>query len=234
MKKIIISLILSILTIAAFGQESQNESFYFKAGASFPLYDLASGNLADSSAGMAASGLHVEIGYNYLFTDHFGMGLAAVYFGNKYSHSKFTKFYKGWLADAFIGLKSATAWSVGGLVLKPTYYLRIKKNLSFDVYASGGFFTYYTPDVIITSKSFFSTSTTTFHQNKSKGISLAYGLGSRLNFMFLHTHFFLDADFMTSKLKYDATGTNGDVSFNNPIRQKIGYFSINLGYTIFL
>lgn len=234
MRRIIISLIFSLLSIIALGQQSQDQSFYFKAGVSFPLFDLANGNLWDPSSGVAASGLHVEIGYDHPVSDQFSLGLAAEYYGNKYSHSKFIKFYRDVLGDASHALKTATAWSVEGLVLKPTYRVRIKKHVSGEIYGSGGFFSFFTPEVEMTSTSILNGYTSTYYQNRSKGISLAYGLGGRLNFMLLKTNFFLDADFMTSKFKYDATGTNDNNSFSNPVQQRIGYFSVNLGYTVFL
>lgn len=234
MKKIIISLMLCLLTIAAFAQQSQTQSFYFKAGISFPLFDLANGNVADSSAGMASKGLHVEVGYNLPLSEHFGLGLAAEYYGNRYSHAKFTKYYGKVLSDASYGLSTSYAWSVGGFVLKPMYQVPIRKDVSLDVYGSGGFLAFFTPEFIVTTASMLNGVNETYHQMRSKGLSFTYGLGSRLNFKFMNTHFFLDADFMTSKISYHAIGTDwNNNSYSYPEHQKLGYLSINLGYTVF-
>ncbi|MBE0650791.1 MAG: hypothetical protein IH595_08110 [Bacteroidales bacterium] len=234
MKKIVLLLVLSFLTLGVYSQ-NPNSSVYFKAGVSFPLFDLANGNPSDTTSGLAAKGLHVEVGYNLPLSAHWGMGLAAIYYGNRYSHNKFDNYYGSLLSDAAYGLKTNYAWSVGGLVLRPAYLIPFTKNISWEIYASGGFLAFFTPEYVVNSTSLLNNKTSTYHQNRDKGYSFAYGLGTRFNFKMFNTHFFVDADFLTSNIKYHSTGTDWlNQPFNYPVKQKIGYLSVNFGYTIFL
>lgn len=234
MKKVIILLIFSITTVSAFCQE-QRQSLYFKAGVSFPLFDLASGNAADSTAGMAATGLHVEIGYNFPVSDHFLLGLAAEYYGNQYSQHKVNKYYGQLLSDASHGLQTSYPWSVGGLVMRPSFVVPFTKEVSWQIYASAGFLAFFTPEFMLTTTSMSNSSHATYKQLRNKGFSFTYGLGSRFNFKFHKTHLFLDGEFLASRISYTATGTDwNDQPYSYPIHQMLGYLSINLGYTIFL
>lgn len=234
MKKVFFLLVCSFIAVTAYSQE-QNQSLYFKAGVSFPLFDLANGNYADSTAGMGATGLHVEVGYNLPISAHFGLGLAAEYYGNQYSQSKVHKYYGSLLSDASYGIQTSYAWSVGGLVFRPSYRIPFSKDVSWQMYASGGFLAFFTPEFVLTTTSMLNSSHATYKQLRSKGFSFAYGLGSRLNFRFHKTYLFVDADFLASKIKYTATGTNwNDKPFSYPIEQMLGYLSVNLGYTIYL
>ena len=234
MKKITFLLVFSFLALTAFGQ-NPSQTVYFKAGISFPLYDLAKGNPSDTTSGLAADGLHVEVGYKLPLTEHWGMGLAAIYYGNSYSHNKFKNYYGSLLGDAAFGLKTNYAWSVGGFVLRPTYLVSFGKNISWEIYASGGFLAFFTPEYVVTSSSLLNMIKSTYHEYRSKGYSFAYGMGTRFNFMLFNTHLFLDADFLASNIKYTSTGIDWNhQSFSYPVYQKIGYMSINLGYTIFL
>ncbi len=234
MKRNLILFILSFLTLTAFGQ-NPNPTAYFKAGLSFPMFDLAKGNPMDTISGLAGRGLHVEVGYQVPLSKHWGTGLAALYYGNRYSQKKFYDFYGNLLSDAAYGIKTNYAWSVGGLVLKPDYFVRLQKNISWEIYATGGFLVFFTPEYVETSKSLLSSTTYVYHKDRNKGISFAYGFGTRFNFSMFSAHLFLDADFLASNIKYNSTGTdwNGN-TFSIPVRQRIGYFSVNLGYTIYL
>lgn len=234
MKKLFFLLVFSLIVVTGYSQE-QNQSLYFKAGISFPLFDLANGNSADTTAGMAAKGLHVEVGYNFPISANLGLGLAAEYYGNQYSQSKFHKYYGQLLSDASYGIQTSYPWSVGGLVLRPSYRIPFSKNVSWQIYASGGFLAFFTPEFVLTTTSMLNSSHATYKQLRSKGFSFTYGLGSRLNFKFHKTHLFVDADFLASKIKYTATGTDwNDKAFSYPIQQMLGYLSVNLGYTIYL
>jgi hypothetical protein len=234
MKKISFLLVFSFLTVTAFSQ-NPNQSAYFKAGLSFPLFDLANGNPSDSISGLAAKGLHVEVGYQLPLSKHWGMGIAAVYYGNRYSHNKFNSYYGSLLSDAAYGLKTNYAWSVGGILLRPDYLIPLGKHISWDIYASGGFLAFFTPEYVMTSSSLLNHVVQTYHQARNKGASFAYGLGTRFNFTMFSAHLFLDADFLASNIKYNSTGTDWNGKpFSYTVRQKIGYLSVNLGYTIFL
>ena len=234
MKKIWILVIFGFLTVTAFSQ-NPNQSAYFKAGLSFPLFDLSNGNALDTTSGFAAKGLHVEVGYQLPLSKHWGMGMAAVYYGNRYSHNKFNSSYGRLLSDAAFGLKTNYAWSVGGLVLRPDYLIPLGKNISWDIYASGGFLGFFTPEYVITSTSMLTHTSQTYHQASNKGASFPYWFGTRFNLTMFSTHLFLDADFLTSRIKYNSTGTDwNDQAFSYQVRQRIGYLSVNLGYTIFL
>lgn len=227
-------LIFSLIAGPAFGQE-QSPCVYVKAGVSFPLFDLANGNLADSTAGIAATGLHVEVGYNFPVSDHFGLGLAADYYGNQLSNSKVSKYYKQIQTGSAYGIQTSYAWSAGGLFVRPSYNVLFSKNFSWQIYASGGFLAYFTPEFILTTSDAENNTQKIYTQLRSKGFSFAYGLGSRFNFKIHKTHLFVDADFLASKISYKATGTDSsNNSYSYRVHQMLGYISVNMGYTIFL
>lgn len=238
MKKIS-SIFFFLLLVSVAYSQTNNQSLYFKAGASFPLLDLSKGNIADTASGMATTGIHVEVGYTLSLTNHFGLGIASYYYGNRYSQVKFVDYYKGLLDDASHSLQSTLGWSTAGVLLKPYYAIPIGKNISWDIYVSSGLFTFQTPKYRMATTDLLMVGpapvTSDYYRYRSKGISFAYGFGSRVNFKLVHRNLFVDAGFLYSKIRYSAEG----IGYNNRpykfiVHQKLGYLSVNFGYTIFL
>ena len=73
MKNFLLALLLSALSAATFAQSAiQKSSFTIGLGPSFPIGDFASKNAGDDRAGLAATGFHVNLGYQYQFSQYVG------------------------------------------------------------------------------------------------------------------------------------------------------------------
>lgn len=238
MKRNLITLILMI-AFAQFGMaQVTSTGFYADGGIAFPLKDLGKGIVSENNSGMASTGYHIEVGYNHLFTELFGVKLATFYYGSRYSRHKFYNFYSGMLGDATRSVESTQGWSMTGLLLKPFIFLPVGDKFHLEVNGTAGFLAFYTPKYQIITQSFIPHSNSTpsyYYRNQGKGNSFAYGAGSRLVFSFKKMDWFVSADLFYSKIKYTASGINGSnnsYSFLN--NMNIGYFSVNIGYIVYL
>ncbi|MBN2614157.1 MAG: hypothetical protein JXR71_00555 [Bacteroidales bacterium] len=217
-----------------FKSEHTTSGMYIHAGPSFPLFDLSKNNPYDSSAGMAATGFHVELGYSHQVTNNLGYKISSFYFGNKYSEKKYSNYFAGILGGGS-SIANADGWSVGGFLVKPYFYVPITENITWEVYASAGFSAFYTPKYTRVSHATLPDTTVYYYyRDKSKGISFAYGLGTQLNFKMFNTNLMVSADFLSIPIKYTATGIDiNNQSYSESIKSKLGYLSVNIGYIIY-
>ena len=217
------------------GEKSQTYGMYFQAGPSFPLFDLGKSDPTDNAAGMASVGYHVEIGYTHQVTNNLGFKVSSFYFGNPYSTHKFNSYYEGFTSGATYGVGSSQGWSVGGLLLKPYFYVPINDNLTWEFYVAGGLSAYYTPKFQIARKTALPNATVEYYyRDQSKGVSFIYGLGTQVNFRMFRKQFFASAELLYDPLKYNASGTDySGQSYSTEVHSRLGYASVNLGYIIY-
>ncbi len=238
MKKILVTFILMI-AITQFGiSQVTSKGFYADGGIAFPLKDLGKGVVSENNSGMASTGFHIEVGYSHLFTELFGVKLATYYYGSRYSRHKFDNFYRGRLDDATHSVESTQGWSMTGLLLKPFIFLPVGDKFHLEINGTAGFLAFYTPKYQLITQSFIPNGNSTpsnYYRNQGKGNSFAYGAGSRMVFSFKKMDWFVSADLFYSNIKYTASGINeSNTSYSFINKMNIGYFSINIGYIVYL
>ncbi|MBN2639019.1 MAG: hypothetical protein JXR65_08025 [Bacteroidales bacterium] len=212
---------------------------YLQGGVAFPMLDLGKTDPTNSSSGMAALGYHFELGYSRQVTNQFGYKLATYYFGNAYNTKKYQEYYQGTIGLSHT-VTSNEGWSVGGFLVKPYFYFPLSDNITWEFYGSAGLSAYYTPKYTITQSGTIVvngqliTSSTSYNWNRSKGLAFAYGLGTQINFKLFNSNLVLSGDFLTSPIKYEATGVDSNNNSLSELKQmKLGYFSINIGYIVY-
>lgn len=212
---------------------------YFQGGLAFPMLDLGKGDPTNSSSGMAALGYHVELGYSRQVTNNFGYKASSFYFGNSYSTNKYDKFYQG-LTGASHSASSKEGWSVGGLLLKPFYYVPVSENITWEIYGSAGLAAYYTPQYSTVTSGILVingqpvTSSTSYNWDRSKGVSFIYGLGTQFSFNLFNTNLFVSSEFLVSRISYTKTGSDSNNhTYSDLVKSKLGYVSVNIGYIVY-
>jgi len=235
MKKLILFLSALLLSGITYAQ-SGSQTFGVSAGAMFPLKDLADYNLADSSSGASSAGYHIQISYDYLFSDLFGLGIDVEFNSTKYSMSKITKYYKTRLDDVGRKITSSAGWTIGGIFAR--YYLRLPlgSKISWEIAPLAGFIGTYSPSYHIVSTSILNP---LYHQNyyrqRSKAFSFAYGVETKLNIKKNQHGLFFEGRLVNSKVYFkQVTGTeiNGK-PYDEAIKMNLMYIVANVGYTYY-
>ncbi len=237
MKKLILFLSALLLSGITYAQ-SGSQTFGVSAGAMFPLKDLADYNLADSSSGASSAGYHIQISYDYLFSDLFGLGIDVEFNSTKYSMSKITKYYKTRLGDVERKITSSAGWTIGGIFAR--YYLRLPlgNKVSWDIAPLIGAIGTYSPEYQISSKSIIPPGpnpTLTYYRQRSKAFSFAYGVETKLNIKKNQHGLFFEGRLVNSKVYFKkVTGTeiNGK-PYDKAIKMNLMYIVANVGYTYY-
>lgn len=237
MKKGITILLAFFWTVSLFGQAGK-QIFELSAGAAFPLSDLADGNLADSSSGASATGYHIQVGYNYLISDLFGVGVDVEFNDARYSMKKITKYYEEHLDDAKHEIESTAGWTIGGIYLRYYIHLAFGGSTFLDVSPLIGAMGTYSPQYTIKTTSIIPPGpnpTQTYIRQRSKAFSFAYGVSAKLNFKTNSHGFFLEGRALRSQATFKkVTGTGYDGKpYSKSIKMDIMYITASLGYTYY-
>jgi hypothetical protein len=237
MKKGITILLALFWAVSLFGQAG-TQTFELSAGAMFPLSDLSDNNLADSSSGASATGYHIQIGYNYLVSDLFGLGIDVEFNDARYSMKKITKYYENFIDDASHTIESTAGWTIGGIYMRYFIHLAFGGSTFLDISPLIGAMGTYSPEYTMKTTSIIPPGpnpTHTYYRQRSKAFSFAYGVSAKLNFK-VHNHgVFLEGRTIRSKVNFKqvtGTGYNGK-PYNNTVKMDIMYLTASLGYTYY-
>ncbi len=237
MKKVILFFFVVSMSFVAYGQAG-TQTFALSAGAMFPMSDLGNNNLADSSSGVATTGYHIQVSYDYQFTNNFGLGVDVEFNSAKYSMKKVDKYYEGLMNDAKIEYESTEGWNMGGIYLR--YYLRLPlgNKVSWDVAPLVGAMGTYSPEYKITETSIIPSqhnASSTYYRQRSKAFSFAYGADTKINFKSHQHGFFFEGRIIESKANFkEVTGTGYDGKpYNQQIKMNLLYITASMGYTYY-
>ncbi len=237
MKKVILSIFVALISVMAYGQAG-TQTFALSAGAMFPLGDLADNNLADSSSGVAATGYHIQVSYDYQFSGNFGFGVDVEFNSAQYSMSKVNKYYEDFLDDTKKEYLISNGWTIGGIYLR--YFLRLPlgNKVSWDIAPLVGAMGTYSPEYQITKTSLIpsgSNTSYTCYRQRSKAFSFAYGAETKFNFKTDHHGFFFEGRVIESKANFkQVTGTDYyGKPYNYPVKMNLLYITANMGYTYY-
>jgi hypothetical protein len=237
MKKLILFIFVALLSVMAYAQAG-TQTFSISAGAMFPLSDLADNNLADSSSGVAGTGYHIQVSYDYLLSDNFGLGVDVEFNSAKYSMSKINKYYENMLGDAKMEYVISNGWTMGGIYLR--YYLRLPlgSKASWDIAPLIGAMGAYSPEYQITKTSIIPPGPNTphtYYRQRSKAFSFAYGAETKLNFKTNNHGFFFEGRVIESKANFkQVTGTDYyGKPYNYPVKMNLLYITASMGYTYY-
>ncbi len=237
MKKLILILLFTLPSVIMFGQAG-TQTFGLSAGVMFPLNDLGNNNLSDSSSGVAGTGYHLQVSYDYLLSNNFGFGIDVEFNSAKYSMNKVNKYYENILDDTQKEFLSTAGWTLGGIYLR--YYLRLAlgNKVSWDIAPLIGAMGTYSPEYQITVKSIIPPGpnpSSTYYRQRSKAFSFAYGVETKINFKTSHHGIFLEGRILESKANFKhVTGTGYDGKpYDMSIKMNLMYITASLGYTYY-
>lgn len=237
MKKGITVLLALFWAVSLFGQAG-TQTFELSAGATFPLSDLSDNNLADSSSGASATGYHLQVSYNYLVSDLFGLGLDVEFNDARYSMKKITQYYENLMDDASHEIESTAGWTVGGIYMRYYIHLTLGRSSFLDVSPLIGAMGSYSPEYTIKTTSIIPPGphpTQTYLRQRSKAFSFAYGISAKFGFKANNHGFFLEGRATRSQVHFkQVTGTGYDGKpYNHSIKMDIMYITASLGYTYY-
>ena len=237
LKKILMLLFGVSLTLTVLGQAGK-QSFELSAGAMFPLSDLSDNNLSDSSSGASATGYHLQVSYDYLLSDHFGLGIDVEFNDARYSMNKVHKYYDGILDDARKEITSTNGWTIGGIYMR--YFIRfpLGNSVSLDVSPLIGGMGIYSPAYSITRTSLIPPGPNpsyTYTRQRSKTFSFAYGINTKVNIKVNHHGLFIEGRVLRSKVNFkQVTGTGFDGrKYDQSIKMDILYITASVGYAYY-
>jgi len=238
MKKLILFISFALLSVVMYGQAG-NQTFAISAGAMFPLGDLGNNNLADSSSGAAANGIHIQVSYDYQISHYFGLGVDVEVCSAKYSMKKVSKYYEDMESDTQREYFSTNGWTLGGIYVRYYLHLPLGKKVSWDIAPLVGAMATYSPKYTITSTSIIPPGPNpshTYYRQRSKAFSFAYGMETKINFRASHHGFFIEGRILNSKTNFKhvvGTGYNGKL-YDKGIKMNLMYITASLGYTYYL
>jgi len=235
MKKFVLFLFMLLLSVMAYAQAG-TQALTVSGGAMFPLKDLADNNLSDSSSGASSTGYHIQISYDYLFSDHFGVGIDVEFNSAKYSMNKITKYYRNLLSDSGKKVISTEDWSIGGIFAR--YYLRLPlgSNVSWDISPLIGAIETYSPSYqVITTSILIPNKFETYYRQRSKALSFAYGVETKLNIKKNQHGLFFEGRLVNSRVYFkQVTGIGNDGKpYDKAIKMNLMYIVANVGYTYY-
>ncbi len=234
MKNLIVFFLVLLVPVMASAQAG-SQTFALSAGAMFPMSDLGDNNLADSSSGVAATGYHIQVSYDYQLSHNFGLGIDVEFNAAKYSTSKAAKYHENWLDDAKTEYLSTEGWTLGGIYLR--YYLRLPlgNKVFWDVSPLIGVMGTYSPKYQVTVTSIIPPGpnpSVTYYRQRSKAFSFAYGVETKISFKTGHHGIFFEGRLLDAKANFkQVTGTGFDGKpYNVPIKMNLMYITASMGY----
>ncbi len=237
MKKLLILLFgmsLSALVMAQAG----TQTFGLSAGGMFPLADLSDYNLSDSSSGASATGYHIQVSYNYLLSDNFGLGIDVEFNDANYSMDKVHKYYDGILDDTRKEIISTAGWTIGGIYLRYFVHFSLGNSVSMDFSPLIGGLGVYSPEYSITKTSIIPPGpqpSYTYTRQRSKTFSFAYGINTKVNFKVNHHGLFFEGRIIRTKANFkQVTGTGYDgKDYDHNIKMDLMYVTASIGYSYY-
>jgi hypothetical protein len=235
MRKFFLFLLAFGISLIVFGQ-SGTKTVELSAGALFPIKDLGSTNLADSSSGAAATGYHLQLSYNTLLSDNFGVGIDIDYNAAAFSTRKVLKYYQPILDDTKKEVSHSKGWTMSGLYLRYYLHLSIGQVVSWEASPLLGGIIVYAPAFQIKSTSIIPpgpNATFTYSRNRSSTFSFAYGIETKFNFKFKKSGIFLEGRALRSRARFKhVTGQEYDgTSYDRKITMNLMYFNLSVGYS---
>ncbi len=237
MKKTLLLFLAIGIAATVFGQAG-TQTFDLSAGAMFPFGDLADYDLSDSSSGAAATGYHVQVGYNFQLSDNFGVGIDVEFNNARYSMNKVHKYYDGLLDDARKEITSTEGWTIGGIYLRYYIHFPLGSSTSMDISPLIGGMGTYSPEYTIQRTSILPPGpnpTKTYYRQRSKTFSFAYGVNTKLNFKIKNHGLFLEARLIRSQLHFrHVTGTGYDgKTYDKSVKMDVMFLTTSLGYAYY-
>ena len=235
MKQLFLTILLLSCASLAFSQSTEKKSSIFIGlGPSIPVGDFSSKNASDDKDGLAATGFHVDLGYQYQFLKN--VGAIAMINGRTCGVAKDALFYS--LPDGSGGSAStsATTWRMASVLAGLTQTFALSKDEAFSIEfreAAGIQFTS-SPEVGVnfTIPGFGSASAELESQSATSfayllGLGFKYQLSSNLGLK-------LYGDFNNSNAKFkEYTVNNGGTAVTAPAsNQKTGTIDLGLGLII--
>jgi len=238
MKKLILFLFAAVISTMAYAQTGSRQTMAFSAGVMFSLNDLGDNNLADSSSGVAGTGYHIQVSYDYQLSGNFGLGIDVEFNSAKYSMHKVDKYYENILDDTQKEYVSTEGWTLGGIYLR--YYLRMPlgNKVSWDIAPLIGAMGTYSPEYQITITSIIPPGPNpsyTYIRQRSKAFSFAYGAETKINFKTSHHGIFFEGRLIGSKANFtQVTGTGYDGKpYDVNIKMNLMYITASMGYSYY-
>jgi len=231
MKKLTLLAVI-LLTIGMSGIYAQIPRAYISlsAGLSMPHDDFAATDFDNPESGFANNGLNINLSYAHRLT--YNIGVCGTLSIN--SNSLNTDALKEGIIGDTINIAPTIEtknWGAGGLLAGPFLYLPIGNFLSVDLRALIGFYTAYSPEIIIIGKQ---ANGENFRLRllKYNGVGFAYDLGSTLRFKFGRTSYLvLNADWLSSTSNFKDIpwlDTEGQI-INTSFKQNFSMLNVTVG-----
>ncbi len=171
------------------------------AGVSVPSGDFAATDFSKPESGFANNGFGFNLTYENRLTYNFGISGARIL----NSHSVNQQAYRDEISADTLSLPltiSTRNWGTFGLLAGPFLYLPVSKYFSVDFRALGGFYSAYSPEVIISGK-------TEAGENfslsllKYNGVGFAFDLATTLRLKFgTSSYLLIKGDYLYSAAKF--------------------------------